>query len=58
MIALALGMALRILRAQQAGQLEQPYRVVEHFLDTIFRCVMVVLHWVFHLVPVDQAGAK
>ncbi len=51
MVALAFGVALRVVRAQQSGLLEQPYRAVEHFLDTIFRCVMVMLHWVFHLVP-------
>lgn len=50
-IALAFGMALRVVRTQQQGQLEQPYKVIEHGLETIFRCVMVVLHWVFHLVP-------
>jgi Na+/H+-dicarboxylate symporter len=51
LIALAFGVALRIVRTQQAGQDVQPYRAVEHFLDTIFRCVMIILHWVFHLVP-------
>ncbi len=51
LIALALGISLRIVRGQQTGQPEQPYKAVEHFLDTVFRCVMVMLHWVFHLVP-------
>jgi DAACS family dicarboxylate/amino acid:cation (Na+ or H+) symporter len=50
-VALAFGIALRIVRRQQEGQPEQPYRAVEHFVDTIFRCVMIMLHWIFHLVP-------
>ena len=50
-VALAFGIALRIVRRQQEGQPEQPYRAVEHFVATIFDCVMIMLHWVFHLVP-------
>jgi Na+/H+-dicarboxylate symporter len=50
-VALAFGIALRIVRRQQEGEPEQPYRAVAHFIDTIFRCVMIMLHWIFHLVP-------
>lgn len=50
-LALALGIALRSVRAQEAGMENPPYRVVEQFLDVVFRCVMILLHWVFHLVP-------
>lgn len=50
-IALAFGAALRIVRGHQQGAGESGYRTIEQALDTVFRCVMVMLHWVFHLVP-------
>jgi DAACS family dicarboxylate/amino acid:cation (Na+ or H+) symporter len=50
-IALAFGIALRVVRRQQEGHVSPAYRVVEDFLETAFRCVMVMLHWIFHLVP-------
>jgi Na+/H+-dicarboxylate symporter len=50
-IALAFGAALRIVRGHQQAAGESGYRTIEQALDTVFRCVMVMLHWVFHLVP-------
>jgi Na+/H+-dicarboxylate symporter len=55
-IALAFGIALRVVRRQQEGDESPAYRAVEDFLDTAFRCVMVMLHWIFHLVPLAVFG--
>jgi DAACS family dicarboxylate/amino acid:cation (Na+ or H+) symporter len=50
-IALAFGIALRVVRREQEGHESAAHRAVEDFLETAFRCVMVMLHWIFHLVP-------
>ena len=50
-IAVALGSALRIVRVRQSAEGKTGYRGVESFLDTSFQCVMVMLHWIFDLVP-------
>ncbi|HEV3255905.1 MAG TPA: dicarboxylate/amino acid:cation symporter [Gemmataceae bacterium] len=55
-IALAFGVALRVVRRQQEGSERPGYRTVEDLLDTAFRCVMVLLHWIFHLVPLAVFG--
>src|SRR5207244_2502050 len=50
-IALAFGIALRVVRRQMESEGRDDYRVVENLLGTGFRCVMVILHWIFDLVP-------
>jgi DAACS family dicarboxylate/amino acid:cation (Na+ or H+) symporter len=55
-IALAFGIALRVVRRQQEGHERPGHRAVEDFLDTAFRCVLVMLHWIFHLVPLAVFG--
>ena len=50
-VAVALGTALRIVRVRQAAEGKTGYQGVESFLDTAFQCVMVMLHWIFDLVP-------
>jgi Na+/H+-dicarboxylate symporter len=51
LIALALGVALRMVKTRQEAAGLTTYRAVEDALDTVFQCVMVLLHGVFHLVP-------
>lgn len=51
LIALAFGIALRIVKAQMAHAGKDNYRVAEALLDAVFQCVMVLLHGIFHLVP-------
>ncbi len=50
-VAVALGTALRIVRGRQIAAGQSSYRGLENFLDTAFQCVMVILHWIFDLVP-------
>ena len=50
-VAVALGTALRIVRVRQIAEGKTGFRGVESFLDTSFQCVMVMLHWIFDLVP-------
>src|SRR5262249_41911675 len=50
-LALAFGIALRIVRSQQAQEGRAGVRAVEDFLETAYRCVMVMLHWLFDIVP-------
>ena len=50
-VALALGVALRQVRSAQITAGQHAYRVVEDLLDTGFRATLVMLHWVFELVP-------
>lgn len=50
-VAVALGTALRIVRGRQLAEGKTGYRGLENFLDTAFQCVMVMLHWIFDLVP-------
>ena len=51
-VAVALGSALRIVRVRQIAEGKTGYRGLENFLDTAFQCVMVMLHWIFDLVPI------
>jgi len=53
MIAIALGIALRIVRTRQqkAGEMTAGMRIIEGLLDIAFDVVMVMLHWLFELVP-------
>jgi DAACS family dicarboxylate/amino acid:cation (Na+ or H+) symporter len=50
-IALAFGIALRVVRRRQTGVGETGYRAVEDLVGTAFRCLMVVLHWVIDILP-------
>ena len=50
-VAVSLGTALRIVRGRQIAEGKTGYRGLENFLDTAFQCVMVMLHWIFDLVP-------
>lgn len=50
-LAVAFGIALRMTKAQHVREGKQSYRAVEHFFETLFQCVMFLLHGLFHLVP-------
>jgi len=50
-IALAFGIAFRVVRQQQIRAGETAYHSVEAFLNTAFNCLMVVLHWIIDLIP-------
>lgn len=50
-LAAAVGIALRIVRRRQIDEGRGGYLTFEQFLDTSFEVVMVMLHWVFALVP-------
>lgn len=50
-LAAATGIALRIVRRRQQERGETGYMSFERFLDTAFEMVMVMLHWIFDLVP-------
>src|SRR5262249_18399324 len=50
-LALAFGIALRTVRAQQEQAGQRGARALEDLLDTAYRCVMVMLHWLFDVVP-------
>ncbi len=56
MIAVAIGIGLRVLRARTTGNLQTPLRQIEGFLDLGFELVMVVLHWIIALVPLAVFG--
>jgi DAACS family dicarboxylate/amino acid:cation (Na+ or H+) symporter len=50
-LAAAIGIALRIVKYRQLERGEDGYLSFEKFLDTSFELVMVMLHWIFQLVP-------
>ncbi len=50
-LAAATGIALRIVKKRQEERGEAGYLSFERFLDTAFEMVMVMLHWIFDLVP-------
>jgi Na+/H+-dicarboxylate symporter len=52
-LAIALGVALRIVRNRQlaAGGVSEGMRIIDGFLDIAFDVIMVMLHWLFELVP-------
>ena len=50
-LAVAFGIAMRVVRVQQQAEGKTGYVGVENVLDTGFRLVMVMLHWIFDLVP-------
>jgi Na+/H+-dicarboxylate symporter len=50
-LAVSLGAALRIVRTRQEAEGQTTYQGIENFLATAFDVVMVILHWIFDLVP-------
>lgn len=50
-LAAAIGVSLRIVKKRQIERGETGYMSFERFLDTAFEMVMVMLHWIFDLVP-------
>jgi Na+/H+-dicarboxylate symporter len=50
-LAIAFGIALRIVRGRQIAAGQTSYQAVEALLDAAFQLVMVMLHWIFELVP-------
>jgi Na+/H+-dicarboxylate symporter len=50
-LAVAVGLSLRIVRRRQKELGQQGYMSFERFLETAFQMVMVMLHWIFELVP-------
>jgi Na+/H+-dicarboxylate symporter len=50
-LAVAFGFALRIVKKRQEEKGEIGHQSFERFLDTAFQMVMVMLHWIFNLVP-------
>ena len=50
-LAVSFGVAMRVVRQQQQAEGKSGYLGVESVLDTGFRLVMVMLHWIFDLVP-------
>jgi len=50
-LAVALGLAHRVVKRRQLEDQRQGYLRVEELFDTGFEIVMVMIHWVFHLVP-------
>ncbi|MBY0229164.1 MAG: dicarboxylate/amino acid:cation symporter [Gemmataceae bacterium] len=50
-LALAAGIALRVVRGQLLAEGSASHRAVEDLLDVSLRVVMVVLHWVIAVVP-------
>ena len=50
-LAVAFGVAMRIVREQQAKQGKTGCETIGDVFDTVFQLVMVMLHWVFALIP-------
>ena len=50
-LAVAFGVAMRIVRQQQMAEGKTGCRTIEDLLDTGFDIVMVMLHWIFAIVP-------
>ena len=50
-LAVAFGVALRGVRQQTGDSETSGVSLLTALLDTLFRTVMVMLHWLFHLVP-------
>jgi Na+/H+-dicarboxylate symporter len=56
LLALAVGIALRMLKQQQQEQQKDDYRPVEQLLGILFSTVIRILHWVIALVPLAVLG--
>ncbi len=50
-LAVAFGVAMRVVRQQQAQEGKTGCKTIEDLLDTGFSIVMVMLHWIFAIVP-------
>ena len=55
-VAISFGIAMRIVRARQKIAGQTGYRIVEDLMETIFQLVMVMLQWIFHIVPLAVFG--
>lgn len=55
-VALAFGIALRALKAQQVNQGKHDYRPIEQVITTLFDVVTRILGWVIQLVPLAVFG--
>ena len=47
---------MRIVRARQKIAGQNGYRIIEDLMETVFQLVMVMLQWIFHLVPLAVFG--
>jgi Na+/H+-dicarboxylate symporter len=56
LLALAVGVALRLLKQQQIDRQQTDYRPVEQILGVLFSTVIRILHWVIALVPLAVLG--
>jgi Na+/H+-dicarboxylate symporter len=55
-VAISFGIAMRIVRTQQQAAGQTGYRIIEDLMETVFQLVMVILQWIFHLVPLAVFG--
>lgn len=55
-VALAFGIALRALKAQQEEEGKTDYQTIEKAIATLFSAVIRILHWVIALVPLAVFG--
>jgi Na+/H+-dicarboxylate symporter len=56
LLALAFGIALRGLKAEQIAQGKTDYRAIEQGISMLFEAVIRILHWVIVLVPLAVFG--
>jgi Na+/H+-dicarboxylate symporter len=54
-VAISFGIAMRIVRARQKIAGQTGFHIVEDLMETIFQVVMVMLQWIFHIVPLASA---
>jgi len=50
-VAVAAGLSLRVVRLKQKEEEVDDYRVIDSLIDSAFQGVLVILHWIFELVP-------
>ncbi len=55
-VALAFGIVLRAIKAEQINQNRQEYLAIERVIGTLFDAVIRILHWVIALVPIAVFG--
>jgi Na+/H+-dicarboxylate symporter len=55
-VAISFGIAMRIVRTHQQAAGQNGYRIIEDLMETVFQLVMVILEWIFHLVPLAVFG--
>lgn len=56
-VAVAVGIALRIVRARQTEQGIGAFQAVQNILDTAYDCVLVILGWILQVVPLAVFAA-